>query len=705
MEGYGSADCRETVENRDLRARIKKRKNLERRTSLTIAGAVVCALFLIAIYKLNPEPRKERGNVRSQILVLSDALFAIARVWASHGSGIKIPPYNVPKQAVVLDGLSCCDPSICSKYALDACSRTRRQRRLQASSSYDVDDLRGTTQGHSRGESEGFLHSAIAALSSKSSDGDSDFYSMSSGPTKSVSADTDTEEGESRFGGSVKHRGAASAAAALGLHLVGDSTPSMRSFFARRRESAARARQLSAGGYGAPPPTVGLIRTRQHRHPGAAAAAAAFGIHLSNVPAGAAAGPAEDAGGEVSGAGIDAGPTESDTESDTVSLLQLPYILPSRGRSGSEDQRHGAAVSREHRLRDRGHRPGEFLATTARAAAAAADSATTGLGDVYLAPLAAAASLWSDGMHAAAAEERGQIAAANAGRRVTAADGPATPAVLRAGSQLVVQTAGRPLLVTVESVTPESAGGGGDGGAVRVAVRGRLGGVVYRGELHLRPPAASHADMTALRSSAAPAPAPAAIFHLPSIGTEGGAAAGEGVPGWGPVWGTWQAPDGWEGGRDEGRAVIRLDPVCGAAAPCPPATARARLHVEVFCPPYAPPAHGSVWYRGRRLSRPAAEQVRRHGAALWMARGGCEAWRRESGARVGACPPGQGCWGAQGDKGSPPPWQGTDARAGLAGGVPRGWLCGLPADRRASRLRPEPTCSASDGAARSDSDR
>ena len=54
--------------------------------------------------------------------------------------------------------------------------------------------------------------------------------------------------------------GAAGAAAALGLHLVGRA-PSMRSYFAEKRDEEQRnfEQQQQDDGYGAPPPTVGLI--------------------------------------------------------------------------------------------------------------------------------------------------------------------------------------------------------------------------------------------------------------------------------------------------------------------------------------------------------------------------------------------------------------------------------------------------------------
>eukprot|EP00802_Teleaulax_amphioxeia_P002871 Tamp_02874.p1 GENE.Tamp_02874~~Tamp_02874.p1 ORF type:complete len:1056 (-),score=213.28 Tamp_02874:472-3639(-) len=63
--------------------------------------------------------------------------------------------------------------------------------------------------------------------------------------------------------------------------------------------------------------------------------------------------------------------------------------------------------------------------------------------------------------------------------------------------------------------------------------------------------------------------------------------------------GVWSAPPGWEDGRADGQFSITVDTPCGVSAdyPCQ-REGSAHLNLEVYCPPYTAPEHGSVWYQG-----------------------------------------------------------------------------------------------------------
>jgi hypothetical protein len=68
----------------------------------------------------------------------------------------------------------------------------------------------------------------------------------------------------------------------------------------------------------------------------------------------------------------------------------------------------------------------------------------------------------------------------------------------------------------------------------------------------------------------------------------------------GPGAAVWHAKPGWEDGNQDKIASITVTPPCGVfpGFPCP-ARPRANLWVEVYCPPYKAPAHGSVWHAGK----------------------------------------------------------------------------------------------------------
>eukprot|EP00291_Cryptomonas_curvata_P000593 CAMPEP_0172176686 /NCGR_PEP_ID=MMETSP1050-20130122/14968_1 /TAXON_ID=233186 /ORGANISM="Cryptomonas curvata, Strain CCAP979/52" /LENGTH=355 /DNA_ID=CAMNT_0012849021 /DNA_START=134 /DNA_END=1198 /DNA_ORIENTATION=- len=333
-------------------------------TNLTIT-AVTALFFIVAIYKLNPEWGRQ----------------------GSHAVGTRV--HYLPAQTTALIGLSCCEPSICSKYALDACTRARRQRKLASRSD--------GTESNSDDGGDDFLQSAVAALSSQPR---AEFHGggaernsipvmdhVAGSRNSRFTGGTYGGNGGGSYGGSgggdegndgTVHRGAAAAAAALGLHLVGASAPSMRSYFARQRESMAQEREQSSSGYGAPPPTVGLIEPHRNRHAGAEAAAAAFGIHLSNLPSNGAANVPDDSGGAreqyaVTGGGTGLGTRAGQAAAArTQSLLQL-----------SADTQFTRASGEPDRLRD-------------LHSAAPSDGLLT-------APLAAAEDLWAGALRAAAA--------------------------------------------------------------------------------------------------------------------------------------------------------------------------------------------------------------------------------------------------------------------------------------------------------------
>jgi len=63
--------------------------------------------------------------------------------------------------------------------------------------------------------------------------------------------------------------------------------------------------------------------------------------------------------------------------------------------------------------------------------------------------------------------------------------------------------------------------------------------------------------------------------------------------------GVWSAPAGWEDGRADSQFSITIDTPCGVSPdyPCR-REGSADLNLEVYCPPYKAPEHGSVWYNG-----------------------------------------------------------------------------------------------------------
>uniref|UniRef100_A0A7S0HCB7 Sushi domain-containing protein n=1 Tax=Hanusia phi TaxID=3032 RepID=A0A7S0HCB7_9CRYP len=66
-------------------------------------------------------------------------------------------------------------------------------------------------------------------------------------------------------------------------------------------------------------------------------------------------------------------------------------------------------------------------------------------------------------------------------------------------------------------------------------------------------------------------------------------------------YGVYSAPNGWEDGSAQGIMSIRVGTPCGLfdSYPCEQKP-KVHLTVEVFCPPYKAPTHGSVWYNGTR---------------------------------------------------------------------------------------------------------
>lgn len=65
--------------------------------------------------------------------------------------------------------------------------------------------------------------------------------------------------------------------------------------------------------------------------------------------------------------------------------------------------------------------------------------------------------------------------------------------------------------------------------------------------------------------------------------------------------GVWSAPAGWEGGSADKQMSITIDTPCGVSPsyPCQ-RDGEAHLQLEVYCPPYRAPEHGSVWYQGKQ---------------------------------------------------------------------------------------------------------
>lgn len=65
--------------------------------------------------------------------------------------------------------------------------------------------------------------------------------------------------------------------------------------------------------------------------------------------------------------------------------------------------------------------------------------------------------------------------------------------------------------------------------------------------------------------------------------------------------GVWSAPPGWEDGSADKQMSITIDTPCGVSPnyPCH-REGEAHLELEVYCPPYMAPEHGSVWYRGKQ---------------------------------------------------------------------------------------------------------
>ena len=54
------------------------------------------------------------------------------------------------------------------------------------------------------------------------------------------------------------------------------------------------------------------------------------------------------------------------------------------------------------------------------------------------------------------------------------------------------------------------------------------------------------------------------------------------------------------GGEETRFASIRVDETCGGPAG-PPCQGKAHLELQVYCPPYVAPSHGSVWYKGKEF--------------------------------------------------------------------------------------------------------
>jgi hypothetical protein len=152
----------------------------------------------------------------------------------------------------------CCDPNLCSKYALEACNSNK-----QSSSGSEKHRWK--------------LRDQIKSLSF-TNDGSSGSGSNGGG----------AGGGEALSGVDRRHPGAAEAAAALGLHLVsgGGSSP-LRSYYGEQRDQEQQQQQQqqqdSNSGEGAPPATVGLLTPGGNRHMGALRAAEAFGLHVTNL--------------------------------------------------------------------------------------------------------------------------------------------------------------------------------------------------------------------------------------------------------------------------------------------------------------------------------------------------------------------------------------------------------------------------------------
>ncbi len=86
--------------------------------------------LVLLVSKVNPESAKQQARTLGHLSILKLTWEALAKVWEKEHRN-KAAAYAVPQDVNVMFGVDCCDPSICSKYALEACHNNRQAQREQ----------------------------------------------------------------------------------------------------------------------------------------------------------------------------------------------------------------------------------------------------------------------------------------------------------------------------------------------------------------------------------------------------------------------------------------------------------------------------------------------------------------------------------------------------------------------------------------------
>jgi hypothetical protein len=261
---YGSART-------DIVAGAAERSMTPRKWAVALTAVLaVLLLSTVALY-LHPEARSTAAGSESKKSVFAGTMALFSRGWS-----------KLQDTGVTLMVGDCCDPNMCSKYALEACDSNK-----QASS--------GGGEKHrwklrDQIKSLSFPNDAGSVSSAGGNGGaNAGGFGGGNGGGGGSGSGFGGSHGARLSGVDRRHPGAAEAAAALGLNLVsgGGSSP-LRSYYGEKRDQEQEQQEQqqnsgSGGGEGPPPATVGLLTPNRNRHMGALRAAEAFGLHVTNL--------------------------------------------------------------------------------------------------------------------------------------------------------------------------------------------------------------------------------------------------------------------------------------------------------------------------------------------------------------------------------------------------------------------------------------
>ena len=452
----------------------------------------------------------------------------------------------------------CCNPNLCSKYSLEACTSPEPK-----------------------------------PLSSSSSSSPSSFSLSNPFARKGRQSGVDR-----------RHPGAAEAAAALGLHLVsgGESAPPLRSLYGEKRDDAAAAAEMgnSGGGDddGPVPPTVGLIRRRRSRHEGALRAAEAFGLHVSNLGGG-----SRSRGRDNGGQGSERG--DEQDSSDRASLLQddggddvmtqkLDLIsAPIDALTGELGSIVGSQVANSaHQAAFPPRRHAKWQGLTTFGADVAPPSPTRVGGVAY------DQGTEIDGSYSRAG-------ATQVGGRYEERAGTSVDGILerRGGTQVssrATRQGGTTVNVRGDKVDATTdirarAVDGGDGWMRTLGVPLDGDGMFVPPKVRESYPGKGDVDTKYISAGGFESSHDGKTLSTPSF-TPPAQRHGPGAA-------VWTSPrDDWPSGSQDSVASIVIGPPSQGKA-------EAHLSLEVFCPPYKAPLHGSVEYEGKRYRTSTAQGV------------------------------------------------------------------------------------------------